>query len=99
MFTTIILGHSVIHRTMRGTYKRTGDTWTRGSHAPQASPRSSETAAGRGVCLGVGLLLLSSVVTPQTSSFSSVDLEADRVVHVLLEPADIACKTRPQSYS
>lgn len=81
---------------MRGTYKRTGDTWTRGSHAPQASPRSS---AGRGVCLGVGLLLLSSVVTPQTSSFSSVDLEADRVVRVLLEQADIACKTRTQSYS
>lgn len=83
---------------MRGTYKRTGDTLTRGSIAPPASPRSLEIAAGRRVCLEVGLLL-SSVVTPQTSSSSSVDLEAGRVVRVLLGPADIACKTRTQSYS
>lgn len=95
MSTTIILGHSVIPRTMRGTYKRTGDTWTRGSHAPPASPRLSETEVGRRVCPGVGLLL-SSVVTPQTSSSSSVDLEADHVVRVLLGPADTACKTRKQ---
>lgn len=76
---------------MRSTYKRTGDTWTRGSLAPPASPHSMETAAGRRVCLGVGLLLC-SVVTPQTSSSSSADLEAGRVVRVLLGPADIACK-------